>query len=54
VRALGGSVKDNVTRNTTYLVAGADPGGSKLARARELGTKEITEEEFLVLLAEKA
>jgi len=54
VKALGGSVKSNITRNTTYLVAGADPGGSKLARARELGTKEITEEEFLVLLEEKA
>ncbi|MBL7165113.1 MAG: NAD-dependent DNA ligase LigA [Dehalococcoidales bacterium] len=54
VKALGGSVKSNVNRNTTYLVAGADPGGSKLARARELGTKEITEEVFLVLLEEKA
>ena len=53
VKALGGSVKDNVTRNTGYLVVGADPGGSKLARARELGTKEITEEVFLVLLEEK-
>ncbi len=53
VKALGGSVKSNVTRNTTYLVVGEDPGGSKLARARELGTKEITEEEFLVLLEEK-
>ncbi|HUV45167.1 MAG TPA: NAD-dependent DNA ligase LigA [Dehalococcoidales bacterium] len=53
VKALGATVKDNVTRNTGYLVAGADPGGSKLARARELGTKEMTEEEFLVLLEEK-
>jgi DNA ligase (NAD+) len=50
VKTLGGVAKDNVTRNTGYLVVGADPGGSKLARARELGTKEITEEEFLAIL----
>ena len=54
VKALGGVTKDNVTRNTTYLVAGEDPGGSKLTRATELGTKRITEEEFLALLEEKA
>ncbi|MFC2072978.1 helix-hairpin-helix domain-containing protein, partial [Chloroflexota bacterium] len=46
VKALGGTTKDNVTRQTTYLVAGADPG-SKLTRARALGIKQLTEEEFL-------
>ena len=54
VKALGATVKDNVTRNTGYLVAGADPGGSKLARARELGTQVITEEEFLAILEKEA
>jgi DNA ligase (NAD+) len=54
VKALGGTAKDNVTRNTTYLVVGEDPGGSKLTRARTLGTQQITEEEFLALLEEKA
>jgi len=47
VRALGGTTRDNVTRKTSYLVVGEDPGGSKLTRARELGTEQITEEEFL-------
>ncbi len=51
IRTLGGTTKDNVTRNTTYLVVGADPG-SKLTRAPALGTKQLTEEEFLRLLNE--
>jgi DNA ligase (NAD+) len=54
VKALGGTAKDNVTRNTTYLVVGEDPGGSKMTRARTLGTRQLTEEEFLALLEEKA
>lgn len=49
--ALGGAAKDNVTRKTTYVVVGADPG-SKLARAQALGIKTMDEEEFLKLLQE--
>ena len=49
IKSLGGTTKDNVTRKTTYLVAGTDPG-SKLARAQALGTKQLTEEELLRLL----
>lgn len=52
VKALGGTTKDNVTRNTTYLVVGADPGGSKLTRAQNLGTKQLTEEDLLRLIGE--
>jgi DNA ligase (NAD+) len=51
IRALGGTAKDNVTRQTTYLVVGEDPG-SKLARALALGIKQLTEEEFVNLLKE--
>ncbi|MFC2056603.1 NAD-dependent DNA ligase LigA [Chloroflexota bacterium] len=54
VKARGGTAKDNVTRNTTYLVVGAEPGGSKLARAQSLGTKQLNEEEFCHLLGKKA
>ncbi len=54
VRALGGSAKGSVTGKTTHLVVGEDPGGSKIARARELATRQITEEEFRALLEEKA
>jgi len=50
IKTRGGIFKDNVTKNTTYLVVGADPGGAKLRRAEELGVKQLTEEEFLKLL----
>jgi len=53
IKALGGTTKDNVTRQTTYLVVGADPGGSKLTHAQALGTEKLTEEKFLNLLEKK-
>ena len=49
IKELGGAAKDNVTRKTTYVVVGADPG-SKLVRAQELGIKTLNEEEFIKLL----
>ena len=52
VKARGGTAKDNVTRQTSYLVVGSDPGGSKLTRAQELGTKQINEAEFLRILGQ--
>ncbi|MDO8577870.1 MAG: NAD-dependent DNA ligase LigA [Dehalococcoidales bacterium] len=52
IRALGGTAKDNVAKQTAYLVVGEEPG-SKLARAQELGIKQLTEAEFINLLKEK-
>jgi len=52
IEVLGGTAKDNVTRKTNYLVVGTDPG-SKLVRAQELGTRQLSEEEFLRLLRQE-
>ncbi|UCD08156.1 MAG: NAD-dependent DNA ligase LigA [Dehalococcoidales bacterium] len=53
VRSLGGTAKGSVTRNTTYLVVGEDPGSSKLTQAEKWGTRKISEEELLRLLEGK-
>ncbi|MGO8882031.1 MAG: NAD-dependent DNA ligase LigA [Desulfomonilaceae bacterium] len=49
VEAAGGSVGSSVTTKTDFLVAGEDPG-SKLDKAREIGVKVISEDEFKTLI----
>ena len=49
IKALGGKAGSDVTKKTSYLVVGADPG-SKLAEVEKLGIKTLSEAEFLDLL----
>ena len=49
IRHLGGSISESVSKNTNYVVAGANPG-SKLQQAQKMGIHILTEKQFLNLL----
>ena len=46
----GATTPSSVSKNTNLIVAGANPGKSKISKAAELNTKVITEEEFFELI----
>jgi len=53
IRSLGGTFQSSVAKDTTYLVVGKNVGAAKLAKARKLGIKELTEEELLTQIGEQ-
>jgi DNA ligase (NAD+) len=50
VLELGGGVSDSVSRKVSFLVLGEGPG-SKLEKAKKLGIKILSEEEFLKMIS---
>lgn len=50
VRRLGGSFQNAVSKDTDYLVAGANTGASKLDKAKKYGTEIIDEKKLIQLL----
>jgi DNA ligase (NAD+) len=53
IKELGGSVSDSVSKKTSYVLVGENPG-SKVRRAQQLGTPIISEDDFEELISEKA
>ena len=52
VEAVGARVSSSVSKKTSYVVAGQDPG-SKLEQAKTLGVTILTEQEFASLIGEE-
>jgi len=50
IRLLGGKTSETVSKKTDYLVAGKEPG-SKLDKAKKLGVKIISEQEFIRMIS---
>ncbi|MSP78771.1 MAG: NAD-dependent DNA ligase LigA [Dehalococcoidia bacterium] len=50
VKELGGAAADSVTKKTSYVVTGADSGGSKMTQATKFGTEQLKEDDFVKML----
>ena len=50
IEAAGGKVVGSVSKKTSFVVAGEDPGASKYTKAQELGTEIIDEDRLLELI----
>jgi len=53
IQSQGGRVTSSVSRNTSYLLVGQQPGETKVKRATEVGVRSMSEEELLRLVGER-
>lgn len=51
IRDNGGIVQNAVSKKTSYLITGENPGGSKYNKAQTLGTPMLTESALMAMLA---
>ncbi|MBI4262366.1 NAD-dependent DNA ligase LigA, partial [Candidatus Uhrbacteria bacterium] len=49
IRSLGGEISESVSKKTSYVVAGTEPG-SKFEKAQKLGVTILDERGFLLLI----
>ena len=49
IRNLGGEISDGVSKKTSYVVSGKEPG-SKLEKAKKLGIQTLLEQEFTKMI----
>ena len=50
IKSSGGNISSSVSSNTDFVVAGEKPG-NKLFKAKELGVKVLSEEDFLKIIS---
>ena len=50
----GGKATGSVSKKTSFVLAGTDPGGSKISKANELGVPVKSWDEFVALVGEMA
>ncbi|XP_043220724.1 replication factor C subunit 1-like [Amphibalanus amphitrite] len=53
-KGLGAKVTTSVSRNTSYLIVGDEPGQSKTEKAKKVGTKVLDEEGLFNLIRERS
>lgn len=51
IREHGGVLASSVSKKTSYVLVGANPGGSKFTKAQALGTPLLQEADFMALIA---
>lgn len=50
VSKIGATLKSGVSKKVDFVVAGSEPGGTKISKAEALGIRIISEDEFFNML----